>query len=127
MAKKKNSEVLLADNETGELLNVDEGIEVQYTKQYGVGCDCHARFLQISVLVKHDDIAFIILKPETNALFAEDMNFTGFRVNFRFQKIRFDFTIRLGRPHKKSIFLSLDQPLCCPCFKQIHYAVTSVP
>ena len=63
MAKKKNSEVLLADNETGELLNVDEGIEIQYTKQYGVGCDCHARFLQISVLVKHDDIAFIILLP----------------------------------------------------------------
>ena len=21
----------------------------------------------------------------------------------------------------------LDQPLCCPCFKQMHYAVTSVP
>ena len=54
MAKKKNSEVLFADSETGELLNVDEGIEIQYTKQYGVGCDCHAKFLQISVLVKHD-------------------------------------------------------------------------
>jgi transposase len=65
MAKRKNSEVLLADNETGELLNVDEGIEIQYTKQYGVGCDCHAKFLQISVLVKRD-ITVLEYKREFN-------------------------------------------------------------
>ena len=65
MAKRKKSEVLLADNETGELLNVDEGIEIQYTKQYGVGCDCHAKFLQISVLVKRD-ITVLEYKREFN-------------------------------------------------------------
>jgi transposase len=65
MAKSKNSEVLLADNETGELLNIDEGIEIQYTKQYGVGCDCHSKFLQISVLVKRD-ITVLEYKREFN-------------------------------------------------------------
>lgn len=54
MVKKNHSEFLLCDSETGEIL----GTEIQYTKEYGVGIDCHSKFLQISVLVKNDASVF---------------------------------------------------------------------
>ena len=50
MVKKNHSE-FLCDSETGEVL--ETGTEIQYTKDYGVGIDCHSKFLQISVLVKN--------------------------------------------------------------------------
>lgn len=50
-----NSEVLLFNSETGELLNDKSMSEIQYLKSYGCGIDCHARFLQISVLVRMDE------------------------------------------------------------------------
>ena len=56
MVKKNHSEFLLCDSETGEVL--ETGTEIQYTKDYGVGIDCHSRFLQISVLVKNGPSVF---------------------------------------------------------------------
>lgn len=35
-----------------ETVIFEEGIEVQETKSYGVGIDCHSRFIQVSVYVK---------------------------------------------------------------------------
>ncbi len=55
MVKKNHSE-FLCDSETGEVL--ETGTEIQYTKDYGVGIDCHSRFLQISVLVKNGPSVF---------------------------------------------------------------------
>ena len=55
MSEKLNSEVLLFNSETGELLNDKSMSEIQYLKSYGCGIDCHARFLQISVLVRMDE------------------------------------------------------------------------
>ncbi len=37
-----------------ELLLLEEGIEVQASKAYGVGIDCHKMFIQVSVIVKRD-------------------------------------------------------------------------
>ena len=54
MTETLNSEDLLIDNETGELLNGISGAEIQFLKDFGCGIDCHARFLQISVLVRRD-------------------------------------------------------------------------
>lgn len=56
MVKKNHSEFLLCDSETGEVL--ETGTEIQYTKEYGVGLDCHSKFLQISVLVKNGPSVF---------------------------------------------------------------------
>ena len=56
MVKKNHSEFLVCDSETGEVL--ETGTEIQYTKDYGVGIDCHSRFLQISVLVKNGPSVF---------------------------------------------------------------------
>ena len=36
------------------LVILDEGIEIQHTKSYGIGIDCHSKFIQVSVLVKRD-------------------------------------------------------------------------
>ena len=55
MVKKNHSE-FLCDSETGEVL--ETGTEIQYTKDYGVGIDCHSRFLQITVLVKNGPSVF---------------------------------------------------------------------
>ena len=55
MVKKNHSE-FLCDSETGEVL--ETGTEIQYTKDYGVGIDCHSKFLQISVLVKNGPSVF---------------------------------------------------------------------
>ena len=33
---------------------LEEGIEIQHTKAYGVGIDCHSRFIQVSVIVKRN-------------------------------------------------------------------------
>lgn len=38
--------------ENGEVLILEEGIEVQDTKAYGIGIDCHSKFIQVSVYVK---------------------------------------------------------------------------
>ena len=35
-----------------ETVILDEGIEVQQTKSYGIGIDCHSKFIQVSVYVK---------------------------------------------------------------------------
>ena len=56
MVKKNHSEFLMCDSETGEVL--ETGTEIQYTKDYGVGIDCHSKFLQISVLVKNGPSVF---------------------------------------------------------------------
>ena len=56
MVKKNHSEFLVCDSETGEVL--ETGTEIQYTKDYGVGIDCHSKFLQISVLVKNGPSVF---------------------------------------------------------------------
>ena len=37
-----------------QLLLFEEGIEVQQSKAYGVGIDCHSKFIQVSVIVKRD-------------------------------------------------------------------------
>ena len=37
-----------------ELLLLEEGIEVQASKAYGVGIDTHKMFIQVSVIVKRD-------------------------------------------------------------------------
>ena len=58
MTEKLNSEVILIDHETGEILSFSDGTKIQFLKQYGVGIDCHARMLQISVLVKRDQSVF---------------------------------------------------------------------
>ncbi len=52
MGKTLNSEDLLIDSETGEVLNGKHGDEIQCLKDYGCGLDCHSKFLQISVLVR---------------------------------------------------------------------------
>lgn len=56
MVKKNHSEFLLCDSETGEVL--ETGTEIQYTKDFGIGLDCHSKFLQISVLVKNGPSVF---------------------------------------------------------------------
>ena len=33
---------------------LEDGIEVHHTKSYGIGIDCHSKFIQVSVLVKRD-------------------------------------------------------------------------
>ena len=38
--------------ENGEIIILEEGTEVQETKAYGIGIDCHSKFIQVSVLVK---------------------------------------------------------------------------
>ena len=37
-----------------QLVILEEGIEIQHTKSYGIGIDCHSKFIQISVLVKRE-------------------------------------------------------------------------
>ena len=54
MTETLNSEVILIEHETGEILNFSDGAKIQFLKQYGVGIDCHARMLQISVLVRRE-------------------------------------------------------------------------
>ncbi|MBO5567653.1 MAG: IS110 family transposase [Clostridia bacterium] len=41
-------------NDTGQNILSQEGAEVRYTKDYGCGLDVHRKFIQVSVLVKHD-------------------------------------------------------------------------
>ena len=42
-------------NESGKnILEEDVGTEIQYTKDYGTGLDVHAKFIQVSVLVKRN-------------------------------------------------------------------------
>ena len=36
------------------LVILEEGIEIHHTKSYGIGIDCHSKFIQVSVLVKRD-------------------------------------------------------------------------
>ena len=33
---------------------LEEGIEIEHTKAYGVGIDCHSKFIQVSVIVKRN-------------------------------------------------------------------------
>lgn len=37
-----------------ETVILEDGIEVQQTKSYGIGIDCHSKFIQVSVYVKRD-------------------------------------------------------------------------
>lgn len=37
-----------------EIVILEEGVEIQHTKAYGIGIDCHSRFIQVSVLGKRD-------------------------------------------------------------------------
>lgn len=38
--------------ENGEIVILEEGTEIQDTKAYGLGIDCHSKFIQVSVFVK---------------------------------------------------------------------------
>ena len=53
---------MLKNNET---VILEEGIEVQQTKAYGVGIDTHSKFIQISVYVKRD-LKFFEYRREFN-------------------------------------------------------------
>lgn len=37
-----------------QLLIIEDGVEIQQTKSYGVGIDCHSKFIQVSVILKRD-------------------------------------------------------------------------
>ena len=37
-----------------EIVILEECVEIQHTKAYGIGIDCHSKFIQVSVLVKRD-------------------------------------------------------------------------
>lgn len=39
---------------TKQLYIVEDGVEIQQTKSYGVGIDCHSKFIQVSVIIKRD-------------------------------------------------------------------------
>lgn len=41
-------------SDANEIVILEEGTEVQTTKAYGIGIDCHSKFVQISVLVKRE-------------------------------------------------------------------------
>ena len=43
-----------AASDANEIVILEEGVEVQHTKAFGIGIDCHAKFIQVSVLVKRD-------------------------------------------------------------------------
>ena len=46
------------NNIENEIVILEEGIEVQHTKAYGVGVDTYSKFIQISVLVKRSERFF---------------------------------------------------------------------
>lgn len=54
MARNRPQEVVLVDDNYNNIVKEDEGKEIQRTKDYGIGVDTHAGFIQVSVLVKHD-------------------------------------------------------------------------
>lgn len=39
---------------SNELEILEEGIEIEHTKAYGVGIDCHSKFIQVSVIIKRN-------------------------------------------------------------------------
>lgn len=55
--------------QNAETVIFEEGIEVQQTKAYGIGIDCHSKFIQVSVYVKRD-LKFFEYRRE----FATDWN-----------------------------------------------------
>lgn len=55
--------------QNAETVILEEGIEVQQTKAYGIGIDCHSKFIQVSVYVKRD-LKFFEYRRE----FATDWN-----------------------------------------------------
>ncbi|MBQ8945318.1 MAG: IS110 family transposase [Lachnospiraceae bacterium] len=52
---------ILARNET-EVQIIDDGVEVQKLKSYGVGIDCHSRFIVICVHVRRNNKVFKYIK-----------------------------------------------------------------
>ena len=40
--------------DNNEICILEEGIEVQQTKAYGLGVDTHSKFIQVSVLIKRE-------------------------------------------------------------------------
>ena len=54
MAKNKRTEVVLVDDNYHNIVTDDEGKEIQRTKDFGIGIDVHAEFIQVSVLVKQN-------------------------------------------------------------------------
>lgn len=46
-----------------EITITEEGEEIHRTKEYGIGIDCHSRFIQVCVLVRQDD-RFIAYQKE---------------------------------------------------------------
>lgn len=45
-------------NKEHEVVILEEGIEIQHTKAYGIGIDTHSKFIQVSVLVKRQEKFF---------------------------------------------------------------------
>lgn len=41
-------------SDANRIIILEEGIEAHTTKSYGIGIDCHSKFIQVSVLVKRD-------------------------------------------------------------------------
>lgn len=48
------SQVLVVNENGDNIIEKEEGKEIQYTKDYGCGVDVHSLFIQVSVLVKRD-------------------------------------------------------------------------
>lgn len=55
--------------QNAETVILEEGTEVQQTKAYGIGIDCHSKFMQVSVYEKRD-LKFFEYRHE----FATDWN-----------------------------------------------------
>ncbi len=55
MAMKVLGKPIVIKNDHGEnILEEEDGKEIQYTKDFGCGIDVHNKFLQVSVLVKRN-------------------------------------------------------------------------
>ena len=55
---------VVIENEGGlDIVRSDEGKEIRYTRDYGLGADVHAKFIEVNVLVKNNLSVFEYHKP----------------------------------------------------------------
>lgn len=52
--RSKKSDSDPPSNRSNELEILEEGIEIEHTKAYGIGIDCHSKFIQVSVIIKRN-------------------------------------------------------------------------
>ena len=50
--EEKKSDAVFSENELRSKVE-GEGVEITYTKDYGIGIDCHSRFIQVNVLARN--------------------------------------------------------------------------